>query len=90
VSQTGLGATVALALVGVAVLLAFVRLLRGPDLANRVVAVDLLSALGVGIAGAAAVLSGDPVYLDVALVLALIAFLGTVAFARYAEQGGHE
>jgi len=90
VSQTGLGATVALGLVGVAVLLAFVRLLRGPDLANRVVAVDLLSALGVGIAGAAAVLSGDPVYLDVALVLALIAFLGTVAFARYAEQGGHE
>ena len=85
-----LGATVALGLVGVAVLLSFVRLLRGPDLANRVVAVDLLSALGVGIAGAAAVLSGDPVYLDVALVLALIAFLGTVAFARYAEQGGHE
>jgi multicomponent Na+:H+ antiporter subunit F len=89
-SPAALGATVALALVGVAVLLAFVRLVRGPDLANRVVAVDLLSGLGVGIAGAAAVLSGDPVYLDVALVLALIAFLGTVAFARYAEQGGDE
>jgi multicomponent Na+:H+ antiporter subunit F len=90
VSAAALGATVALALVGVAVLLAFVRLVRGPDVANRVVAVDLLSALVVGIAGAAAVLSGDPVYLDVALVLALIAFLGTVAFARYAEQGGEE
>ena len=89
-SAAALGATVALALVGVAVLLAFVRLVRGPDVANRVVAVDLLSALVVGIAGAAAVLSGDPVYLDVALVLALIAFLGTVAFARYAEQGGEE
>ena len=89
-SPAALGATVALALVGVAVLLAFVRLVRGPDVANRVVAVDLLSALVVGIAGAAAVLSGDPVYLDVALVLALIAFLGTVAFARYAEQGGDE
>jgi multicomponent Na+:H+ antiporter subunit F len=90
VSPGSLGATVALALVGVAVLLAFVRLVRGPDLANRVVAVDLLSALGIGIAGAAAVVSGDDVYLDVALVLALIAFLGTVAFARYAEQGGDE
>jgi multicomponent Na+:H+ antiporter subunit F len=90
VSPAALGATVALSLVGVAVLLAFVRLVRGPDLANRVVAVDLLSALGVGIAGVAAVVSGDPVYLDVALVLALIAFLGTVAFARYAEQGGDE
>jgi multicomponent Na+:H+ antiporter subunit F len=79
-----------LALVGAAVLLAFVRLVRGPDVANRVVAVDLLSALGVGIAGVAAVASDDAVYLDVALVLALIAFLGTVGFARYAEQGGDE
>lgn len=84
------GATVALAAIGLAVLLGFVRLVRGPDLANRVVAIDLLSALGVGVAGAAAVVSGDPVYLDVALILALIAFLGTLAFARYAEQGGDE
>lgn len=89
-SPAALGATVALALVGLAVLLAFARLLRGPDLANRVVAVDLLSALGVGIAGTAAVVSRDDVYLDVALVLALISFLGTVAFARYAERGGDE
>jgi multicomponent Na+:H+ antiporter subunit F len=90
VTPAALGAVAALALVGAAVLLAFVRLVRGPDLANRVVAVDLLSALGVGIAGTAAVVSGDPVYLDVALVLALITFVGTVAFARYAEQGGDE
>jgi multicomponent Na+:H+ antiporter subunit F len=86
----GAGATAALMLIGVAVLLAVVRLVRGPDLANRVVALDLLSVLGVGFAAAAAVLYGDAVYLDVALVLALIAFLGTVAFARYAESGGDE
>ncbi len=89
-SPAAFGATTALALVGVALLLAFVRLVRGPDLANRVVALDLLSALGVGIAAAGAVLSNDAVYLDVALVLALIAFLGTVGFARYGEQGGDE
>ena len=71
-------------------LLVLVRLVRGPDLANRVVALDLLSILGVGIAAAAAVVSGDAVYLDVALILALIAFVSTVAFARYAEQGGDE
>jgi multicomponent Na+:H+ antiporter subunit F len=84
------GAGIALATVGVAVLLTLVRLFRGPDLANRVVAIDLLSALGVGIAAAGAVVTGDDVYLDVALILALITFLGTVAFARYAEQGGEE
>ena len=83
-------AAVALALLGASVLLVIVRLVRGPDLANRVVALDLLSILGVGIAAAAAVVSGDAVYLDVALILALIAFVSTVAFARYAEQGGDE
>lgn len=88
--SAAVGASLALALIGVAILLAVVTIVRGPDLANRVVAVDLLSALGVGIAGAAAVVSGDAVYLDVALVFALVAFLGTVAFARYGEQGGAE
>lgn len=89
-SPAAVGAALALALVGAAVLVALVRLVRGPDLANRVVALDLLSVLGVGIAAAAAVRSGDEVYLDVALVLALIAFLATVGFARYAERGGDE
>lgn len=89
-SPAALGAAAALALVAASVLLVLVRLVRGPDLANRVVALDLLSVLGVGIAAAAAVVSGDAVYLDVALILALIAFVSTVAFARYAEQGGDE
>jgi multicomponent Na+:H+ antiporter subunit F len=83
-------AAAALALLGASVLVVIVRLVRGPDLANRVVALDLLSILGVGIASAAAVVSGDAVFLDVALILALIAFVSTVAFARYAEQGGDE
>jgi len=83
-------AAAALALLGASVLLVIVRLGRGPDLANRVVALDLLSILGVGIASAAAVVSGDAVYLDVALILALVAFVSTVAFARYAERGGDE
>jgi multicomponent Na+:H+ antiporter subunit F len=89
VSPAALAAT-ALALLGASVLLVLVRLVRGPDLANRVVALDLLSVLGVGIAAAAAVVSGNAVYLDVALILALIAFVSTVAFARYAERGGDE
>ena len=89
-SPAALGAAAALALLGASVLVALVRLGRGPDLVNRVVALDLLSVLGVGIAAAAAVVSGDAVYLDVALILALVAFVSTVAFARFAEQGGDE
>jgi multicomponent Na+:H+ antiporter subunit F len=77
---------VILPLLSVAVILAFVRLVRGPSLPDRVVALDLMSALGIGIIAAYAIATEQPVFLDVASVLALITFLGTVAFAYYLEQ----
>jgi multicomponent Na+:H+ antiporter subunit F len=90
VSGAAHGAFVALALLGGAVLLVTVRLGRGPGLPDRVVALDLLGTLAVGIMAAWAVAAGDPVYLDVALLVALATFVGTVAFARYSETGGDE
>jgi multicomponent Na+:H+ antiporter subunit F len=90
VSAATIGGFAALAVCGVTVLLAVIRLVRGPGLADRVVAIDLLSAVAVGIMAAWAVAADDPTYLDVALLVALVAFLGTVAFAAYAEEGGEE
>jgi multicomponent Na+:H+ antiporter subunit F len=84
------GGFVALAVCGLTVLLAVVRLVRGPSVADRVVALDLLSAVAVGVTAAWSVAADDPTYLDVALLVALVAFLGTVAFAVYAEEGGSE
>ena len=80
----------ALALVGLAMLLAFVRLLRGPTLPDRVVALDLMGVLAVGMLAAYAVAADQPVLLDPAAVLALVGFLGTVAFARYLEKRGRD
>jgi multicomponent Na+:H+ antiporter subunit F len=77
---------VILPLLSVAVILAFIRLVRGPSLPDRVVALDLMSALGIGIIAAYAIATEQPVFLDVASVLALVTFLGTVAFAYYLEQ----
>jgi multicomponent Na+:H+ antiporter subunit F len=68
------------------VALAFIRLLRGPSLADRVIALDILSVLGIGIIVAYAIASDQPVFIDVASVLALVSFLGTVAFAAYVER----
>jgi multicomponent Na+:H+ antiporter subunit F len=87
VSASVVGGVAALALCGVSVLLAVVRLVKGPRTADRVVALDLLSAVAVGVIAAWSVAADDPVYLDVALLVALVAFLGTVAFATYAEAG---
>jgi multicomponent Na+:H+ antiporter subunit F len=86
-SAAVVGGFAALALCGVTALLAVVRLVKGPRTADRVVALDLLSAVAVGVTAAWAVAADDPVYLDVALLVALVAFLGTVAFATYAEAG---
>ena len=75
-----------LSLLVLAAVLGFVRLLLGPSLPDRVVAFDLLATVGVGISAVYSMAHNQPVFLDVAVVLALISFVGTVAFARYIEQ----
>ncbi len=79
---------IAAALLGGALLLAVGRLLRGPTLPDRVVALDLISTLVVGIICMCALVFDQPVYLRDALVLAVVSFLGTVAFAYYVAKGG--
>ena len=64
----------------------FVRLIRGPSLPDRVVSIDLITVLAVAIAGLLAITHTEPDFLDIAVALALVAFLATVAFAWYAER----
>lgn len=81
-------AGIALVMLCAAMLLAVVRLIRGPSLPDRVVALDLVVTIAVGILAAYAVIMRDVAILDAGIVAALIAFLGTVAFASYLERGG--
>lgn len=78
----------ALVVLSIAMLLALYRLVRGPSLPDRVVALDLTAILAVGVIGLFSITTDQPALLDAALVLALIVFLGTVIFARYLERGG--
>lgn len=73
-----------------AVLLTFARLARGPSLPDRIVALDLIAVLAVGIIAIYSIAADQAMLLDVAIVLAVIAFLGTVAFAYYLERRGHD
>ena len=77
---------IALPLLMAGVVLAFVRLLRGPSLPDRVIALDILTIFGIGIIVAFAIATDQPVFIDVASVLALVSFLGTIAFAAYVER----
>lgn len=76
----------AFALVFVGIALAFFRLALGPTLPDRVVALDQMTISIVAFCGLAAIWSRDTAFLDVALVLALVGFLATVALARFAER----
>jgi multicomponent Na+:H+ antiporter subunit F len=63
-----------------------VRLLVGPSSADRVIATDMLGLLGVCLAALVAVIAGHAAFLDIALGIALVGFLGAVAFARLLER----
>lgn len=75
-------------ILGLALLLAMVRLLRGPSLPDRVVALELIASITVGVIGLYAIRSSKDAYIDVTMVLALTAFLTAIGFARYLERGG--
>ncbi len=68
--------------------LTFARLVMGPTLPDRVVALELIAAIVVGVIGTYAILTNVPDFLDVAIVMALMAFLAAIGFSRYLEKGG--
>lgn len=70
-----------------AVVCAGVRIVRGPVAPDRVVALDMLGLLGVAATGIAVLVSGSVAFIDIALGVALVGFLATVAFAGFIERG---
>lgn len=75
-----------LPILSVSALLVFIRFIRGPHVADRVLSLDLLITIGLGIITVVSVITNQSTFLDIALIFALIAFLSTVAFSYYLEQ----
>ncbi|SPJ33658.1 monovalent cation/H+ antiporter complex subunit F [Kushneria phyllosphaerae] len=76
------------AILALSMVLCLARLVMGPSLPDRVVALELLSMIIVGIIGVHTLQSDETSFLDVAIVVALMSFLATVGFARFLERGG--
>jgi len=77
---------VILPLLSVSMMLTFIRFVRGPRVVDRVIALDLIITIGIAFITVFSIRSGKELFLDVAMILALIAFLGTVAFSYYLEK----
>lgn len=74
---------IALILLGLALLVSVIRIIIGPTLGDRVLALDLMTVVAMGFVGAIAIRTGQMLYLDIAIALALLGFLATIALARY-------
>jgi Multisubunit Na+/H+ antiporter, MnhF subunit len=81
---------VILPILGISLVLVFIRLYKGPDIVDRVIALDLLITIGVGVMTVYSISTQKPTFIDVAMILALIAFLGTIAFSYYLEKRGRK
>jgi len=77
---------VVIPIICLSLLIILIRFIKGPDVADRVIALDLIIIAGVGLIGVFSLVSKDPTFLDTAMILALIAFLSTIAFAYYLDK----
>lgn len=77
---------IAQVILGLALIVALIRLVKGPSMPDRVVALDLIGGLALCELVLLAIHAGFELYLDVATAIALLAFLATVALARYLER----
>jgi multicomponent Na+:H+ antiporter subunit F len=75
-------------MLALSVLIVFVRLVRGPSLPDRVIATDLLGTLVVGMLVVGAAASGQRAFMDAAVIIALVAFVSNIAYARFIERRG--
>ena len=76
------------AILSLALIIIFIRLIIGPTLPDRVVALELLASVIVAMIGAYAIYTDTASFIDVAIVAALTAFLAAIGFARFLERGG--
>ncbi|SEN39123.1 K+/H+ antiporter subunit F [Nitrosomonas marina] len=78
---------IALALVTAAVVMSFWRLLRGPDIPNRILALDTLYINTIAILVLLGIHLASALFFEAALLIALMGFIGTVALCKYLLRG---
>lgn len=80
--------TITFATLLLALVITFIRLLIGPTLPDRVVALELIPSILVSMIGVYAIFHDASSFIDVSIVVALVSFLAAIGFARFLERGG--
>ena len=80
---------IALGLLSLTFLVTTLKVIYGPTLPDRILALDMLVAVAIGFIAVIGIKTGYTLYLDIAIALGLVGFLATVAFARFIMARGH-
>ncbi len=78
---------IAFALLGISLFLSFVRLLKGPDLPNRILALDTLYINAIALVVLMGLHLGSALYFEAALLIAVMGFVGTIGLSKYLLRG---
>lgn len=79
--------SIAVAVIGIAVLLNLYRIVKGPDVLDRVLALDTLAINAIGLVVVLGLWYGTTMYFEAALLFAMVGFLSTVAFCKFLLRG---
>ncbi len=77
----------AMAISSIGVLVALVRFVKGPEKVDRIVAVDVISTIGITLILILATLMRREIYIDVAIVYAILGFIGVIVVSRFIKRG---
>lgn len=78
---------VAISLIAICMVLMVYRMVKGPDASDRVVALDAIGVALISLVGLFSIMADTSYYLEIILLLAILSFIGTVAFSKFIEKG---
>ncbi|MGM9968068.1 MULTISPECIES: Na(+)/H(+) antiporter subunit F1 [unclassified Rummeliibacillus] len=76
-----------LVLFSITIIVALFRIIRGPSMPDRVVALDMIGVTLLSMIAIVSILLKTKAFLEVILILGILSFIGTIAFSKYLERG---
>lgn len=74
-------------LITLAMILIIYRLVKGPNPSDRVVALDTIGVCLISLVGLFSIIVETSFFLEIILLLAILSFIGTIAFSKFIEKG---
>lgn len=78
--------SVSMVILSISILITLARFIIGPTLPDRVISLELIALIIIAIIALYSIMTEEAVFIDIAVIISLISFLGTIAFSYYLER----